>query len=361
MDPVTRIKEHIAQLHAVSYDEDMQLEVFLAKVKDTIRSLFGSYSQYLTYLNSIHFRPISALATTEENVRFWAQGKKQLRDLLYVVLEDPALRIYGGWIEDMDETPEKLLEDVQLALGHPRSRMFSKATAISEATQSFVEHIRQDMGLARAVDTGRVIQEIEPPKPPQIDVSVSTMSRVRVDLTELYVVDDGVEEFFVHRSGFFPKDQKKRVLLVKGSDLRLNTRAMKFINTTEATLVETESGDLTGNPVQEQIINNGPFEMAVVALAADCWIRSRADGQESAISSPSPLACFQLGYLVSRLGRGRVIVVYEESNKFHRPTGYFDVIYVPMDPAGVWRREISARLQDNNIAVRDFLRPLYRG
>jgi predicted nucleotide-binding protein len=182
-----------------------------------------------------------------------------------------------------------------------------------------------------------------------------------VDLAELYVIDDGVEEFFVHRSSFLPKDQKKRVLLVRGSDLRLNARITKFLNTTEATLCETESDSLAGNPVQEQIVNNGPFEMAVVALAADCWIRSRTDGQDTAISSPSPLSCFQLGYLVSRLGRGRVIVVYEESNKFHRPTGYFDVIYVPMDPTGVWRREISTRLQDNNIAVRDLLRPLYRG
>jgi len=120
MDPVTKIKEHIAQLHAVPYDDDARLEVFLNQVKDTIRSLFGSYSQYITYLNSIHFRPVSSLATTEENVRFWALGKKQLRDLLYVILEDPALRIYGGWVEDAEETSEKLLEDVQLALGHPR-------------------------------------------------------------------------------------------------------------------------------------------------------------------------------------------------------------------------------------------------
>jgi hypothetical protein len=361
MDPVTKIKEHIAQLHAVPYDDDARLEVFLTQVKDTIRSLFGSYSQYITYLNSIHFRPVSSLATTEENVRFWALGKKQLRDLLYVILEDPALRIYGGWIEDSEENTEKLLEDVQLALGHPRGRMFSKAAVIAEATESFVDHIRQDMGLSRSVDTGRVVQVVEPPKVLPVDRSLNKLQRVRVDLTELYVVDDGVEEFFVHRSSFLPKDQKKRILLVKGGDLRLNGRVAKFMNTTEATLVETDSGDMAGNPVQEQIINNGPFEMAVVALAADCWIRSRADGQESAVSSPSPLACFQLGYLVSRLGRGRVIVVYEESNKFHRPTGYFDVIYVPMDPAGVWRREISARLQDNNIAVRDFLRPLYRG
>ena len=361
MDPVTKIKEHIAQLHAVPYDDDTQLDVFLTQVKDTIRNLFGSYSQYITYLNSIHFRPVSALASTEENVRFWAKGKKQLRDLLYVVLEDPALRIYGDWSEDVDETSEKIIEEEQFSLGPPRSRMVAKASRISEAAHAFVDHVRQDLSLARLTETDSTAQEIEPAKPPAIHLSLDTLARVRVDLSELYVIDDGVEEFFVHRAGFLPKDQKKRVLLVRGSDLRLNVRITKFLNTTEATLCETESDSLAGNPVQEQIVNNGPFEMAVVALAADCWIRSRSDGQDTAVTSPSPLSCFQLGYLVSRLGRGRVIVVYEESNKFHRPTGYFDVIYVPMDPAGVWRREISTRLQDNNIAVRDLLRPLYRG
>jgi hypothetical protein len=361
MDPVIKIKEHIAQLHAVPYDDDTQLDVFLTQVKDTIRNLFGGYSQYITYLNSIHFRPVSALATTEENVRFWAKGKKQLRDLLYVILEDPTLRIYGGWIEDVDEASEKTMEEEQLALGQPRTRMLAKASLISDVTRSFVDRVRHDMESSRSVETGNVVQEIEPVKPQAVDRSWEALPRVRVDLSELYVIDDGVEEFFVHRSGFLPKDQKKRILVVKGGDLRLNARITKFLNTTEATLCETESDGLAGNPVQEQVINNGPFEMAVVALAADCWIRSRTDGQDAAVSSPSPLSCFQLGYLVSRLGRGRVIVVYEESNKFHRPTGYFDVIYVPMDPAGVWRREISARLQDNNIAVRDLLRPLYRG
>ena len=189
-----------------------------------------------------------------------------------MILEDPVVRVYEGWAGDADEVSEEPVEEANMSLALFRRKSVVHSTMVSAATQAFVEHIRQDMALASEFEERHAAPVIPPPP---ADYSYEKLPRIRVDLSELYVLDDGVEEFFVHRSSTMVKDQKKRILVVLGGDPRLNTRISKFLNTTEATVVETDSDGPSGNPVHEQIVNNGPFEMAVVALSPDCWIRSK--------------------------------------------------------------------------------------
>jgi hypothetical protein len=54
---------------------------------------------------------------------------------------------------------------------------------------------------------------------------------------------------------------------------------------------------------------------------------------------------------VAKLGRERVLVLYQESDHFRRPTDYFDIYYVPMAANAVWKIDLAKRLSACGIPV----------
>lgn len=58
---------------------------------------------------------------------------------------------------------------------------------------------------------------------------------------------------------------------------------------------------------------------------------------------------FELGYLVARLGRRRVRVLYQQGVEI--PTNFLGVVYINMDDAGKWRSYLTRELKDAGIPM----------
>ena len=357
MDPVRRIKDHIVALNSVSYDDDVHLELYLSQLKETLCQIFGVHSQYLTYLNSIRFHPISPVVPVEDSIRCWARGKKQVRDLLFVILDDSALKECESW--DERELGEEAVVEVAtaeriIANAERRADLSRKGeinSSLIDVIRAFKNKARIDMSAAHEMND-RVLEE-------ERQARASDMPRVRIDLRHLDLLNDGVETYLVHKASFLPKDSAKKVLFVPSSDPRQNQKVRGFFSVTEAILVEETERSLVEKQFSYQANWDPSIQMAIVVLSGHHWVSWTEETSQRTSWVLSPSSCFQLGYLVSKLGPRRVIALYEESPEFRRPTGYFELIYISMTPSGVWRNDLAQYLKENKVAVKDEAHPFF--
>ncbi len=309
MDPIYRIKDHIVALNSVSYDDESGLERFLAEVRETIRSFFSDRSQYVTFLGSVHFRPVSVFSPTSDAVICWAKGKKQVRELLMVMLADAqaqfAYEPAGNAVIAAQGPQNELQEAERIVSGH--------------------------------IGSGEA----------------AILPRIRIDLRDVNILDDRVARYLSRSSSFHVKQKPGPVLFFSGRDEGLNNVLADYLDGVDADIIRIPCSFHSGRSIQDQFMAYSEARMVIVALGEDCWLSLNGMGKEADISSPSPGVCFGLGYLAGSLGRGRLMAFYREGPFFRRPTDFFELPYVPVDKSHGWRHELFSRLKQNKIGMKD--------
>ena len=54
---------------------------------------------------------------------------------------------------------------------------------------------------------------------------------------------------------------------------------------------------------------------------------------------------FELGFFIGKLGRNRVLVLYQEEENFEMPSDYSGVLYTPYDSSGRWQFDLIKELK----------------
>ncbi|MBF0485271.1 MAG: hypothetical protein HQL16_02025 [Candidatus Omnitrophica bacterium] len=325
-----QIQELVPLLHAISYDDDRQLDLFLTRLKDVVEEIFGAHSQYMTCLNVIRFRPSSPLASVEDNIRYWARAKKEMRDLLFVMLDDHSLRSLGHYRQEElssqfpDEPPSYELE-----------------SSFSEIVSALKNRVRVDFSRMESpltVPEGRM--------PPGL-------VRVRINLKDMMCIPgDGGDLLPRHFKPQVSSNALKQVFFLPGNNKAMNDDIAGHLTTIGASIVCGETLSFSSPAIHEQVLQCSFLQMAVVVLSEECWTHSRRQGQSVAVPGPSLATSFALGYLLGKLGRDRVVAIYSDGQRFQRPTGYFEVVYIAHNSSGLWKKELAGVLKD--VAVNPF-------
>lgn len=357
MDPVKKIKDHIVALNDVSFEDDVRLERYLSTLRALLTRLFGSHSQYMTYLNSVRFHPVSAVAPLEEGVRSWAAAKKQVRDLLFVLLDDPVIRGYESWDEREIEqgasgtvaAAERIVQNAERQAACSRRKDVS--ASLGDVVRAFRNKVRVDMSFADQMNS-HVFAE----RPREED---RPLPRVRIDLTQLDFLHDGVEPYLVHRSVYLPKNKFRKALVVLSSDLSLNQRVRGALAATELSLVETDQRSLLARGLSSREDGEPLWEAAILILSSSSQEMVSGDRAGRPFRELSVAASFQAGYLAARLGQGRVLLVFEGDEEAFRPSGPFDLRYIPVNPSGGWRNDLLSSLKGIGVKVKDEAQPFF--
>lgn len=299
MDTICRIKDHIIALNSVSYNDDSGLDSFLSDVRETIRFFFNDHSQYMTFFGSISFRPVSVFASPSEEVLCWADAKKQLRELLLVMLADTQARQAGD------------------ALGTDNE--------LEEAERIVASHIGGDL---------------------------ATLPRVRIDLRDINILDKRVEHYLKRASSLDLMPPAGPVLFISGRDEGLNNVLAAYLDQVNADVVRVSGAFYSGRSIHEQVADYADARMAIVTLGEDCWLSLKGEGNEAYISSPAPGVCFGLGFLSGLLGHGRVAALYRERHSFRRPSESTELFYIQVDKSHGWRHELALSLSQNKIGMK---------
>lgn len=135
---------------------------------------------------------------------------------------------------------------------------------------------------------------------------------------------------------------EKRIFVVHGRNDLSKNEVARFLERAElAPIILHEQANLGSSTIIDKLERNTDVGFALVLLNGDDEARLRgSDGQLAPRARQNVI--FELGYLISKLGRQNVVALYEEGTEL--PSDVGGVLYVPLDSHGAWKNSIAREL-----------------
>jgi len=100
-----------------------------------------------------------------------------------------------------------------------------------------------------------------------------------------------------------------------------------------------------GKTIIEKFIDNSDVSYAIVLLSADDITYNKNEKPESAKYRARQNVIFELGFFIVKLGRDRVLALYELENDFEIPSDFSGVLFVKFDKPGKWQFDLVKELK----------------
>ena len=151
------------------------------------------------------------------------------------------------------------------------------------------------------------------------------------------------------RNGVGPAAESRKVFVVHGHDHEAKESVARFLETlglVPIILHEQTSGGRTMIEKFETYADDVAF--SVVLLTADD-VGSAASAASELTSRARQHVVMELGYFIGKLGRMRVCALHEAGVEL--PSDYQGVLYVEMDPGGIWKAKLAQGLVEARVPI----------
>ena len=140
-------------------------------------------------------------------------------------------------------------------------------------------------------------------------------------------------------------------VFVTGLDNQINSSMRVFLQKLGLETYNAHGERPNSEFIVEQFqLHNNQFDFAVVVLSPEEVMCQKFQTLEQGLWVTRQETIFELGFLVGKLGKGRVAVIYEEGpTRFKRPTEYFDLLYTPFDTTGLWQKRLINQLYTHGL------------
>lgn len=146
------------------------------------------------------------------------------------------------------------------------------------------------------------------------------------------------------------KPTGSKVFVVYGHDVSVKQSVARLLERLEIEPVLLDEKDDKGRAIIEKFEQEASVDVgyAIVLLTPDDTGKSVKDEGQ-----PKPRArqnvIFELGYFIGRLGRSRVITLYNEGIEL--PSDYSGILYVKLDAEGLWALRVAKELKAAGLDV----------
>jgi len=182
---------------------------------------------------------------------------------------------------------------------------------------------------------------------PQLDgspVAIDFLSKVEGVTALLTTVEDVLKTVIIRKAKALPLS---KVFIVHGHDTETLEQIREFLLGIEIKPIilfeEADQGDTIIEKL-ERCCREADF--AIVLFTPDDFGYSKENLTEVRPRARQNVI-FELGFMVARLGRRRVRVLYQHGVEI--PTDFMGVLYVEMDTSGKWRANLMRELEDTGI------------
>ena len=163
---------------------------------------------------------------------------------------------------------------------------------------------------------------------------------------DVYVPPQAIAKPDLVTDDFVPSSLSSQArVYVAGIDNLVNSTVRAFLQKIGAYTFAADLQERRQAFIEDQFYTQQKFDFAVVILSPDEYMFQKIQDPQHALLVSAPKTVFDLGFLVGKLGRNRVVVFYEEIDKFKRPTEYFDLLYVPFDASGRWQEKLMRHIK----------------
>jgi len=137
----------------------------------------------------------------------------------------------------------------------------------------------------------------------------------------------------------------KQIFLVHGHDEAMEqavARTLEKIGLEPIILHEKPS---EGRTIIEKFTDYSEVSFAVVLLSPDDIAYPKDRSPKYAKLRVRQNVIFELGFFIGKLGRNRVLVLYQDEENFEMPSDYSGVLYTPYDSSGRWQFDLIKELK----------------
>jgi predicted nucleotide-binding protein len=106
-----------------------------------------------------------------------------------------------------------------------------------------------------------------------------------------------------------------------------------------------------GRTIIEKITENSNVLYAIVLLSPDDIAYLKSESSKNAKYRARQNVIFELGYFLGKLGREKVLALYQVVNNFEILSDYSGVLFVPYDENGKWQFELIKELKAIGVDV----------
>jgi predicted nucleotide-binding protein len=163
---------------------------------------------------------------------------------------------------------------------------------------------------------------------------------VMLEELELFSTPQKVDR--VHKAGV---EFSKRIFVVHGRDEAMKQAVARVLEKIELNPIILHEQPNEGRTIIEKFTDYSDVSFAVVLLSPDDLAHSKNKTQKDAKFRARQNVIFELGFFVGKLGRNRVLVLYQEEKNFEMPSDYSGVLYTPYDKSGQWQHALVKELQ----------------
>jgi len=193
------------------------------------------------------------------------------------------------------------------------------------------------------------------------------MVRVRVLTTDPFTtLDDEVSEYrgflvsLVEELEKYPKHSltataeeaetpdiglSQGIFIVHGHDEAMKQTVARTLEKLGLEAVILHEKPNEGRTIIEKFMDYSGVSFAVVLLSPDDLGFHKHQEPKNAKLRARQNVIFELGFFIGKIGRDRVLVLYQQKENFEMPSDYSGVLYTPYDNAGRWQYNLVKELK----------------
>jgi len=136
-----------------------------------------------------------------------------------------------------------------------------------------------------------------------------------------------------------------RVFVVHGHDEEMKQAVARTLEKIGLEPIILHEQPNKGRTIIEKFTDYSNVSFSVVLLSPDDIAYPKDHPPKDAKLRARQNVIFELGFFIGKLGRNRVLVLYQEEENFEMPSDYSGVLYTPYDKLGQWQIELVKELK----------------
>lgn len=137
----------------------------------------------------------------------------------------------------------------------------------------------------------------------------------------------------------------KEVFIVHGHNEEMKQTVARVIEKLGLTAIILHEQPNKGRTLIEKFVDYSRVSFAIVLLSPDDVAFKKNESIEQSKLRARQNVILELGFFLGKLGRERVLVLYDTNEQLEIPSDYQGVIYVAYDSDGRWRFDLARELR----------------
>lgn len=170
----------------------------------------------------------------------------------------------------------------------------------------------------------------------------SLLSILDTMLEDLQLSDIEIERTAVSGS---KQNLSDRIFIIHGHNEEMKQSVARTIEQIDLKPVILHEQASKGRTIIEKFTDHSNVSFAIALLSADDFGYSVMDKVENGKFRARQNVILELGFFLGKLGRQKVVALFETNESFEFPSDYDGVIFIPYDKKGKWKFDLIKELK----------------